>query len=115
MVDLGCTGRKDGQTDSTRTRERKDKQSRAVEHYWQEVGRHKVSMLRADTSGCYEDYREVEGKLVFNRLMKLNKSKWQQFLRRSHLYCLTGAFILFYTAFRLFINTHNAFCCTTTL
>lgn len=42
-------------------RRKKDKQSRAVEHYWQEVGRHKVSMLRAHTSGCYEDYREVEG------------------------------------------------------
>lgn len=44
MVDLGCTGRKDGQTDSTRTREKrerkKDKQSPAVENYWQKVGRH---------------------------------------------------------------------------
>lgn len=26
MVDLGCTGRKDGQTDSTRTREKKERQ-----------------------------------------------------------------------------------------
>lgn len=56
MVDLGCTGRKDGQTDSTRTREKKerkkDKQSRAVEHYWQEAGRH--------TSGGYDASRETE-------------------------------------------------------
>lgn len=50
-MDLGCTGRKDGQTDSTRTREKKerkkDKQSRAVEHYWQEVGRHSEHTLMA--------------------------------------------------------------------
>lgn len=40
-------GRMDRRIAQEQERRKKDKQSRAVEHYWQEVGRHKVSILWA--------------------------------------------------------------------
>lgn len=67
-MDLGCTGRKDGQTDSTRTREKKERQTepscRALL-----AGSRKA--LRTHTDGCSDISRETKGKLLYYKLLRI--------------------------------------------
>lgn len=61
----------------TEQKRRKPNRGQAVEHYWQKVGRHNMSMLGAHTSGSY-DAGETDGQL-FNRQERLNKTNFKTF------------------------------------
>lgn len=62
-MDLGCTGKKDGQTDSTRTREKKERQTEPSCRALLAGSRKTYSehAQSAHTGGCYEGDGKIEG------------------------------------------------------
>lgn len=72
-MDLGCTGRKGGQTDSTRTREKEERQTEPSCRAPLAGSRktHSEHAQSAHTGGCYEGARKIEGQPVYYGLLTL--------------------------------------------